>query len=136
MRPFLRQDIFELLNDVEDASRVVQKFLLGRGDVGDLSSICLTIRIWSSIQKRLEEEKDIERAKGPGGLLTNWACVDALLESMSDLGLLASRIASALACQQSEDGVESSFKDADEDIDQPSDAVFSFDPTSWKIKPK
>lgn len=92
----MRQDLFQLMNDVEDTSRVVQKFVLGRGNVGDLSSICLTIKVWTSIKERIEQERAIERAKLENPLSDEWAGVDALLERMTDLGPLATRIAFAL----------------------------------------
>lgn len=49
------------MGDVDDATRIVQKFLLGRGDVSDLSAICATIDVWSSMKSRVALEKSMER---------------------------------------------------------------------------
>ena len=59
-RPHLRDDILQSLGDMEDASRIVQKFILGRGDATDLSAIHSTILIWASIKRRIELEKNMK----------------------------------------------------------------------------
>lgn len=124
------------MNDVEDTSRVVQKFVLGRGNVGDLSSICLTIKVWTSIKERIEQERAIERAKLENPLSDEWAGVDALLERMTDLGPLATRIAFALVDQQSEAGSEETLDHLDDDAVESHEMVISFASAHWKIKPK
>lgn len=132
----MRQDLVQLMNDVEDTSRVVQKFVLGRGNVGDLSSICLTIKVWTSIKERIEQERAIERAKLENPLSDEWAGVDALLERMTDLAPLATRIAFALVDQQSEAGSEETLDHLDDDAVESHEMVISFASAHWKIKPK
>lgn len=124
------------MNDVEDTSRVVQKFVLGRGNVGDLSSIYLTIKVWTSIKERIEQERAIEWAKLENPLSDEWAGVDALLERMTDLGPLATRIAFALVDQQSEAGSEETLDHLDDDAVESHEMVISFASAHWKIKPK
>jgi hypothetical protein len=81
---------------MEDASRIVQKFILGRGDAGDLSAIHSTILIWASIKKRFELEKRME-SKERGAIAENeWASLDVLMSRMRDLHVLANRISMAL----------------------------------------
>ncbi|EGO22055.1 hypothetical protein SERLADRAFT_362514 [Serpula lacrymans var. lacrymans S7.9] len=84
-RPHLRDDILQLLSDVDDASRIIQKFLLGRGDVTDLLSINATVVTWSLIQQR----------KGVT-MTDHWAGIDQLLSKMTDLKGLSHRISTAL----------------------------------------
>ncbi|KAG8889517.1 DNA mismatch repair ATPase msh1 [Tulasnella sp. 332] len=56
--PHLRNDLVRLLKQSEDATRIVQKFLLGKGDMEDLLAIRDTIRIWSRIRDITESELD------------------------------------------------------------------------------
>ncbi|CAL1696168.1 unnamed protein product [Somion occarium] len=95
-RTHLRADLVQYLNDIEDAARIVQKFLLGRGDASDLLAICNTINIWTSIQNRIRLEREMEQRRG-APLENDWASLDALLTRVSDLGDLARTIDRALA---------------------------------------
>ena len=52
-RPHLRNDLVGALRDLEDATRIVQKFLLGRGDASDLSAMSACISIWAAIRSRI-----------------------------------------------------------------------------------
>ncbi|EIW64835.1 mismatch repair ATPase MSH1 [Trametes versicolor FP-101664 SS1] len=102
-RPFLRQDLVQVLRDAEDATRIVQKFLLGRGSFSDLSALCTTVETWSSIKERILTEQKMERAEDHPLADAQWASVDALMNRMSDLSDLAARISMALA--QREDAI-------------------------------
>lgn len=82
----------QALGDVEDATRIVQKFLLGRGQPSDLSAICSTIDTWTSIRNRVGLEKDMERQERSCLEDEEWASLDALMRRMSDLHELASKI--------------------------------------------
>ncbi|CDO72395.1 hypothetical protein BN946_scf184977.g94 [Trametes cinnabarina] len=95
-KPFLRQDLLQLLRDAEDATRIVQKFLLGRGSFFDLSAICTTIDIWSSIKAKILEEREIERQEGRLIDESQWASIIALMDRLSDLSGLGSKIRMAL----------------------------------------
>lgn len=102
-RPFLRQDLVQVLREAEDATRIVQKFLLGRGSFSDLSSLCTTVETWSSIKERILTEYKMERAEDDPLADAQWASVKALMDRMSDLSDLAARISMALA--QREDAI-------------------------------
>lgn len=102
-RPFLRQDLVQVLREAEDATRIVQKFLLGRGSFSDLSALCTTVETWSSIKERILTEQKMERAEDDPLADAQWASVEALLNRMSDLSDLAARISMALA--QREDAI-------------------------------
>jgi DNA mismatch repair ATPase MutS len=60
VRTHLREDLQAALAKTEDATRIAQKLLLGRGHLADLSAINSTISVWASIQRRVEVEKDME----------------------------------------------------------------------------
>lgn len=102
-RPFLRQDLVQVLRDAEDATRIVQKFLLGRGSFSDLSALCTTVETWSSIKERILTEQKMERAEDDPVADAQWASVEALMDRMSDLSDLSARISMALA--QREDAI-------------------------------
>ena len=97
-RPFLRQDLVQNLRDAEDATRIVQKFLLGRGSYHDLTAICTTIDIWTSIKERILMEKSME---GRDVEHMEWASIEALMDRLSDLDSLARRIRMSLSQRES-----------------------------------
>ncbi|KAH9944535.1 muts domain V-domain-containing protein [Epithele typhae] len=88
-RAFLRQDILQHLRETEDASRIIQKLLLGRGCFNDLTSICICIDTWERIKQRIITEKwdSEERSESP-----EWTNMEALLNKLEDLNALADRI--------------------------------------------
>jgi hypothetical protein len=81
---------------MEDASRIVQKFTLCRGDAGDLSAIHSAILIWASIKRRVELERNMEEKERGFIAEDEWASLHALMSRMSDLHELANRISMAL----------------------------------------
>ncbi|KAI0048387.1 hypothetical protein FA95DRAFT_1678333 [Auriscalpium vulgare] len=95
-RPHLRSDLVELLQGIDDATRIVQKFLLGRGDAGDLSSVSGTIATWDSIRKRVELEKLMEGREKGIIVEEEWTSMDALMSRMDSLETLAQTIGKAL----------------------------------------
>ncbi|KAI0374340.1 hypothetical protein BV20DRAFT_987490 [Pilatotrama ljubarskyi] len=96
-RPYLSQDLVQLLRDAEDTTRIVQKFLLGRGSFCDLSAICATVDIWSSIQEKILMERKLERQEGDPADDAGWASIEALMQRLTDLSSLSERIRQALA---------------------------------------
>ncbi|KAG9000887.1 DNA mismatch repair ATPase msh1 [Tulasnella sp. JGI-2019a] len=54
--PHLRNDLIQLLKQSEDATCIVQKFLLGKGDTEDLLAIRDTIRVWNEMREMTESE--------------------------------------------------------------------------------
>jgi len=130
------------LEDVEDTTRIVQRFLLGKGDPGDLVSISRTIKIWNSIRRRLELEKKMESSERGYLLSEEWSSVDVLMNRMADLEALGSRI--NLALQDVETSGELKTEDEEsEDNSPPANAeesnkiVCKFDtPSRCTIRPE
>ncbi len=83
------------LGSVEDTTRVVQKFLSGRGDSSDLLAVRDTIGIWTSISNRIQMEKNTELQRQEG-LGEDWTSLNMLLSGMCDLRPLADSINLAL----------------------------------------
>lgn len=94
-RQHLRSDLEEFLYQIEDASRIVQKFLLGRGDANDLLAIRDTINITDQIKTRILQERELE-LQGNISRAEDWHYADILLDRMRDLTALAVRIDSAV----------------------------------------
>ncbi|EJF66544.1 hypothetical protein DICSQDRAFT_142135 [Dichomitus squalens LYAD-421 SS1] len=95
-RPFLRQDLVLLLREAEDATRIAQKFLLGRGSFPDLTAICTTIDTWSSIKERILMEKKMDERTDDTVGDAEWSSIEKLMEKLVDLEWLAARIRTAL----------------------------------------
>ncbi|KAF8527837.1 muts domain V-domain-containing protein [Hysterangium stoloniferum] len=104
-RPHLRFDLVQLLKRLEDALRIVQRFLSGKGDVSDLSAIKNTIDIWGVIKHRIEQEYEMERKDGSHTVANEWLDVQHLLTRMVDLHGLASRIGMAVDSQANEQSI-------------------------------
>lgn len=128
------------MDEVEDTTRIVQRFLLGRGDPGDLVSISKTINVWSAIRKRLELEKQMESSERGFLLSEDWSSVDTLLCRMADLQDLESRIKLAL---RSIETTDESRDDQDAggslltDAEEPSKIGLKFDiPSRCFIRPE
>ncbi|KAI0778013.1 muts domain V-domain-containing protein [Trametes elegans] len=102
-RPYLREDVVQILRDAEDATRIVQKFVAGRGSFGDLSAICTTLDIWASIKARILAERELEQQERGAADDADWASIMALMERLSDLNGLSGKIRVALA--QREDAI-------------------------------
>ncbi|KAH9857942.1 muts domain V-domain-containing protein [Lenzites betulinus] len=137
-RPFLRQDLVQVLRDAEDATRIVQKLLLGRGGFCDLSSICATVEVWSSIKEMILMERKMTGKENNPVDNTQWASVVALLDRLSDLGDLAGKIRMALAQREAV-----SYEDESaEALPSMSSSLQSRDPRNplglveWTIKPE
>ncbi|KAI0778007.1 muts domain V-domain-containing protein [Trametes elegans] len=96
-RPYLREDVVQILRDAEDATRIVQKFVAGRGSFGDLSAICTTLDIWASIKARILAERELEQQERGAADDADWASIMALMERLSDLNGLSGKIRVALA---------------------------------------
>ena len=95
-RPHVRDDVRLLLSGAEDATRVLQRFLLGRGLPSDFSSLNSSIIAWISINKRLSLEREQELKERGQLNVDEWSCVDTLLGRMKDLTALSAHIAASL----------------------------------------
>ncbi|TFY59442.1 hypothetical protein EVJ58_g5777 [Rhodofomes roseus] len=102
-RPYLREDLVQLLGDIEDTTRIVQKFLLGRGQPSDLAAICNTVRTWGRIKGRVELEKTMEDRERGAVCEKDWTSIDALMHGMHDLQHLVTMIEKAIPAS---DGTE------------------------------
>ena len=91
-RPHLRRDFRERLRGIDDVTRTVQKFLLGRGSPSDIAAISAAISTWSFIKGRILLERELEARKE---LELEWASVDALTSRMKDMSELARKIQTA-----------------------------------------
>lgn len=95
-RPHFRADLCDMLTHAEDATRIVQKFLSGRGDASDLSAIHGTVGVWAAIKDKVALERQMEAQERNGVNDDEWASLDTLIGRMNDLQQLADRIAMSL----------------------------------------
>lgn len=85
------------LRELEDVTRIVQKFLLNRGDLDDLIAVQQTITTWKSIKSRLELEESMELQERGTLQDQDWDSLKALLSHMSSFEELANRITNSLS---------------------------------------
>ena len=90
--PHLRRDLRDSLRGIGDVARVLQKFLLGRGNTDDVIAVSNAISVWSSVKCRLSLERELHTKEGDPSLEREWAAVDALLSQMEDLPELERKI--------------------------------------------
>ena len=95
-RPHVRDDIKQLLTGAEDATRTLQRFLLGRGVPGDFSSLNSSIITWASINKRLAFEREHELKERGQLIADEWSSIDTLLGRMKNLADLSLRVTASL----------------------------------------
>ena len=93
----------------------MQKFLLGRGDVGDLSAISATIDLWSAIKDRIQLERKMEREEKGDIVADEWGAVDALMSRLDDLQDLVRRINLAVPRSRKDPAESSSEPDDSEE---------------------
>ncbi|KAF8078408.1 muts domain V-domain-containing protein [Lyophyllum atratum] len=142
-RPHFQVDLAAALADAEDTGRIVQKFMLGRGDPNDLLAVKRTACIWSNIVKRIEDEKQLESVERVDFNKDDWASIDALMSGMIDLGDLSKRIGRALEGISSSTDVSTTTEavigsntDEDEAVSRDdSDIIWQYGPAKWTIKP-
>lgn len=138
VRGAFREDLMGVLADSEDAGRIVQKFLLGRGDAGDLHAVNTTISVWSKIRKRIEDERRYEFDEDPLRFSADqWASLDALVLRMTDLGKLGERIDKALKRKPS--AIADGLNGDEEELGtagRPDVASWRFKNSDWAIKPE
>jgi DNA mismatch repair ATPase MutS len=92
---------------IDDTTRLTQKFLVGRGDYSDLAAISRTIRTWSKIPAMLAAEQILEEKENKGYDVREWNSLDALVLRMHVLVELSETIDKALG-PNVEDMVDSS----------------------------
>ncbi|KAI0082196.1 hypothetical protein K474DRAFT_1655535 [Panus rudis PR-1116 ss-1] len=135
-RPYLRTDLVQALNDMSDTSRIIQKFLLGRGDASDLLALGGTIDAWDAVQRRIELERTVEQQSSSATLSEDWASLNALLSRMADLQPLVHKIHAALV--QDSNTSEVPLSDGNEEFNESSstEPLATTSTYDWKIKPE
>ena len=141
-RSHLRADLVQQLGNVEDTTRIIQKFLSGRGDASDLLAVCSTIGVWASITSRIQIEKEAELQRREV-LGDDWTSLNMLLTGMCDLRSLADSINRALvqgdaAYTSTGDVPSSGIREGTTDIsDSDMDTLLSSSVNgNWTIRPE
>ncbi|KAJ8084239.1 hypothetical protein PM082_003006 [Marasmius tenuissimus] len=131
-RPHFRSDLRMFLSRAEDAGRIVQKFLLGRGDPSDLLSLSTGIQTWASVAEKVRLEHAMEASETVAFDRSHeWASINALLSRMADLGGLAGRIRTAIVQSEGQPVAREPISDDGlmSDIESP---VLSFNRHDWR----
>ncbi|KAI6134024.1 muts domain V-domain-containing protein [Pisolithus croceorrhizus] len=135
-RPYLREDIVQSLKECEDTIRIVQKFLLRKGELRDLLSIHRTTEVWMSIQRRLELEKKMETLERGASTAGEWGCIDAMISGIADLKSLSHRIASALHNVESADRSTQPLEEDDiSQEDKTAQTIACHGVYKWTVRP-
>ncbi|KAJ6519566.1 muts domain V-domain-containing protein [Mycena sanguinolenta] len=134
-RDHFRADLVAALASAEDAGRIVQRFLLGRGDAGDLHTVNSTIRIWAALKARIAQERQQEaREAAERGVVfadAEWTSLDALMGRMSDLQELSTRIDGAL--KQRDPGRDPVVVDSDDAVVDSESLGADVPKVAWKV---
>lgn len=91
------------LGQLDDATRILQKFLLCKGRTFDLVAICVTIDVWKSIKTRLELEREMELRECGTLHDEGWASIHTILSKIDCLPGLVSRIRAAVLSDAMQD---------------------------------
>ncbi|CAK5279975.1 unnamed protein product [Mycena citricolor] len=143
-RDHFRADLTAALASSEDAGRIVQRFLLGRGDANDLHAVNSTIGVWRNLASRIMQERDQEMAETARQSMEfkadEWASMDALIGRLCDLSELSARITSALKPKEpgNQSGGQHAFEGDDAEVPE-SDVTkpaWKFGATGWTIRPE
>jgi len=94
-RPHLRRDLRDHLRGIDDVTRVVQRFLLGRANTDDVATISTAISVWSIIKNRLSLEREL-RFKEDCDSEREWASINALISRMQSLPELERKIQASI----------------------------------------
>jgi len=96
-RTHFRADLSALLKRADDASRIVQRFLMGKGESIDFSSLNTTMGIFHEVQRRINEEKSLELIERGSISEADWQSLDSLCSRFADLSTLSERINMAVS---------------------------------------
>lgn len=87
----------EILKEMDDVSRLCQRFLLGRADFNDLIAIKYAIGTWETMKQNCQSEKLLEAAENRLPLYSReWASLESLLQRMNNLADLHNKISEAI----------------------------------------
>ncbi|TFK40961.1 muts domain V-domain-containing protein [Crucibulum laeve] len=140
-RPHFKADLKEILAEVDDVSRVIQKFILGRGDCNDLISLNKTFGTWLSIKQRIDEEMQMEATERQNFRKDDWNTLRALSSRINTFHELSTRISSAFEQSYSKEPVSRDPSVNEQVVDGPESGEESSVPfwnqgyTKWMIKP-
>lgn len=110
----LRVAIIDSLKRLEDATRIIQKFSLGKGSIGDLIAIRRCIDIWNNANLIIKAEKAAELDnRGPQFKAESWESIGVLVKRLVDLKKLATRIESAVGPREPESSASGDSKSED-----------------------
>ncbi|KAF9270425.1 hypothetical protein L218DRAFT_993042 [Marasmius fiardii PR-910] len=130
-RPHFRSDLRVLLTQAEDAGRIVQKFLLGRGGPSDLLSLATAITTWTSIAGKIQLERKMESSeRSDFNRSREWTSIDTLLSRLADLEQLANRIGTAIVHGQLDN--MASFRADDSFMDETESSALTFNRHDWR----
>jgi len=140
-RPHVRDDVRQLLSGAEDATRIIQRFLLGRGLPSDFSSLNSSIITWISIGNRLNLERKQELKERGQLSVDEWSCVDTLLGRMNNLANLSVRITASLTRTDLSADLEPEPETEEEegatpDPDSPAEINLTSGAAKWIIRPE
>jgi len=87
----------EILKEMDDVSRLCQRFLLGRADFNDLIAIKSAIGAWETMKQNCLNERLLEATENRLPLYSKeWASLESLLQRMDDLTNLHNKISEAI----------------------------------------
>jgi DNA mismatch repair ATPase MutS len=109
--PHFRRDLRDRLRGVDDVARVVQKFLLGRGNTDDVLTIGTAISVWSFVKSRLSLERKLHSKEGDHDSEREWACIHALISQIEDLPGLERKIQASMDPTRLGSSLESTEED-------------------------
>ena len=141
-RPHVRDDVRQLLSGAEDATRILQRFLLGRGLPSDFSSLNSSIVTWISINERFTLEREQELKERGQLKADEWSCVDTLLGRVKNLTVLSARIAASLTRTSLSADLEPEpeTEEGEETAPDPDPSTVEVNPISgaakWMIRPE
>ena len=95
-RPHLRRDLRDHLRGIDDVSRVVQRFLLGRANTDDIATISTAISVWSIVKNRLTLERELHFKEEDCDSERDWTSINALISRMQDLSELERKIQASI----------------------------------------
>lgn len=137
-RPHVRGDIRQLLSGAEDATRILQRFLLGRGLPNDFSSLNSSIITWISINERLMLEREQELKERGQPIADEWTSVGILLGRMKNLTDISVRITASLTRTDLPVGLEpEEGEEATTDPESPAGGIgLTSGAARWIIRPE
>ena len=133
-----------MLRSTEDTSRILQKFLSGKGAPDDLLNIRKSIQTWCEIRDhiRLEKSVDVQGDASGCSRSSDWHNIDTLINRLTDLRPLADRIEMAVDDEElrRKDRLLDATGSEGEEIESPnilSTSALGSPPygLKWRIKP-